>query len=90
MEKHKKTVKKSYRVNSPKMPGTVIWRNCHPFITDLCELTAVSWSAADPALLPKSSYLNIVRYLVYGINAHTSEQFKNYKSLEAPRHFICD
>jgi len=36
-----------------------------------------------------SSYLGIVNYLVYGISAYnnTSEQFKNYTSLKARRHF---
>lgn len=70
MKKHKNKVKISYRDKLTKDARDRYLENFSSIHNiDLYELTAVSWSATDPALLPKSSYLNIVNCLVYGINA---------------------
>ncbi|ROL40978.1 hypothetical protein DPX16_3526 [Anabarilius grahami] len=87
MEKHKKTEKKPYRDKLIKdARDRYLEKLSSVRNIDLYELTALSWSA-DPALVPPLSYPDIVNYLVYGISAYTSEQFKNYKFLEAHRHF---
>ncbi len=53
---------------------------------DPYNLATRSWKA-DLALLPPTLYLDIISYLVYGISVYTSQQFKNYKSLEADGYF---
>ncbi len=49
---------------------------------DPCEIPYKEWSS-DEELLPQFCQTDIFAYLVCGVSAYTSEQFRNYKSLES-------